>query len=146
MVYIDAHTHFGDGKRAGIPPKDADKCVEMMDTIEMDGMVTTPPYTSIGARMNYDPPRSFDKANQAIAKAMKKWPNRFYGLARINPHYREKAVNKAEKYLKNGFWGIKFHPRNEGYFINSKELVFRIIKKVEEYGGIILFHTGGQGR
>ena len=138
MVYIDAHTHFGKGDPMGISPKEAQKCVEMMDGIGMDGMITSPPYASIG------PDRSYDVANGLIKEAMEKWPDRFFGLARINPHFREKSVEKARNALLNGFWGIKFHPRNEGYRINDKHLVFPIMKVIEEIGGLALFHTGGE--
>lgn len=144
MVYIDAHTHFGGDMPAGVPLEEADKTVEMMDSIDMDGMITCSPYAGIGARRGEGHPRSFEKTNKEVAKAMEKWPDRFYGLARINPHFREDAVNRAEKALKNGFLGIKFHPRNEAYLINSKKLVFPILEKVEELGGLVLFHTGGQ--
>jgi len=137
MIYIDAHTHFGAGMPMGIPPEDAQKCVDMMDRIGMDGMVTSPPYASIKGR-------AFDEANELILNAMRKWPDRFFGLARINPHFRDESVKKAENYLEAGFWGIKFHPRNEGYKINDRALVFPIMEKIEKHGGIALFHTGGE--
>lgn len=138
MIYIDAHTHFGKGDPMGISPKEAHKCVEMMQGIGMEGMITSPPYASIGSE------RNFDMANDLIGDAMKKWPDRFFGLARINPHFRETAIEKAEAYLRSGFWGIKFHPRNEAYRINDRKLVFPIMEKIEEIGGLALFHTGGQ--
>lgn len=135
MVYIDAHTHFG--KRGkGLPPNTPEERIKIMDEIGMDAMVTTPPYASI----SYD--RTYDDANSFILKVMQKYPDRFYGLARINPHFRRKAVERAEKWLKKGFWGIKFHPRNEAFPANSRELVFPIIEMVKELGGIVLFHTG----
>ncbi|MCS7364133.1 MAG: amidohydrolase family protein [archaeon GB-1867-035] len=135
MVYIDAHTHFGK-KGKGLPPNTPEERIKMMDEIGMDAMVTTPPYASI----SYD--RTYDEANAFILEVMQKYPDRFYGLARINPHFRKKAVERAEKWLKKGFWGIKFHPRNEAFPANSKELVFPIMEKVKELGGIVLFHTG----
>jgi len=136
MVYIDAHTHFGKGMPSGIPPKGAGECVRMMDSIGMDAMITSPPYASIS------PDRSYDEANRLLAEAMKKYLGRFFGLARINPHLRKRAVEAAEQALRDGFWGIKFHPRNEAYPINHKELVFPIMRKVQELGGLVLFHTG----
>jgi len=136
MVYIDAHTHFGRGFPSGIPPDGAGECVKMMDSIGMEAMITSPPYAAISSD------RSYDEANRLLAEAMRKYPNRFYGLARINPHFRRWSVEAAEKALSEDFWGIKFHPRNEAYPINHKELVFPIVKNVEELGGLVLFHTG----
>lgn len=108
----------------------------MMDSIGMDAMITSPPYASIS------PDRSYDEANRLLLEAMKKYPGRFLGLARINPHLRKRALEAAEKALEEGFWGIKFHPRNEAYPINHGELVFPIMRKVQELGGLVLFHTG----
>jgi len=137
MVYIDAHTHFGSrSPRAGIVPDKVDECIKMMDSIGMDAIVTFPPYASISMD------RSYDEANALLAEAMKKYPKRLIGLCRINPHFRRKSVEKTEKFLKAGFWGVKFHPRNEGYPANSKDLVFPIVKKVEDLGGLVVFHTG----
>jgi len=137
MVYIDAHTHFGGGMFQGIPPEGVEECLKMMDAIGMDAMVMSPCYASI----SYD--RTYDEANALLADTMKKHGKRILGLARINPHFREESVKRAEKALNEGFWGIKFHPHNEGYPANSKELVFPIIRKVQELGGLVLFHTGG---
>ncbi|HDO21025.1 MAG: amidohydrolase family protein [archaeon GB-1845-036] len=135
MVYIDAHTHFG-MKGRGMPPNTPEERIAYMDRIGMDAMVTSPPYASIS------PDRTYDEANAFILNVQRKYPGRFYALARINPHFRRRAVEKAEKALRNGFWGIKFHPRNEAFPANSRELVFPIVEKVKEYGGLILFHSG----
>ena len=135
MVYIDAHTHFGK-KGKGLPPNTPEERIKVMDEIGMDAMITCPPYASISRD------RTYDDANKFILDVMRKYPGRFFGLARINPHFRKKAVKRAEKALREGFWGIKFHPRNEAFPINSRELVFPIMEKVEEYGGLVLFHTG----
>lgn len=135
MVYIDAHTHFG-LKGRGLPPYTPEERIAVMEKYKMDAMVTTPPYASISLD------RSYDEANEFLLKVQKKYPKRFYVLARINPHFKRKAVEKAEKALKRGFWGIKFHPRNEAFPAHSRELVFPIVEKVREYGGIVLFHSG----
>ena len=136
MVYIDAHTHFGGKMPQGIPPERVDECIRMMDQIGMDAIVTSPP------RAAASPDRTFGDANVQLQEAMKKHPKRIYGLARINPRYRARAVEEAEKALVDGFFGIKFHPRNEGYAIDNRELVFQIMRKVQEHGGLVLFHTG----
>ncbi len=136
MVYIDAHTHFGRGMPQGIPPEGVEKCIQMMDKIGMDAIIITPCYASIS------PDRTYDEANRLLANAMKECPDRLIGLARVNPHFMKRSVEMAERYLKEDFWGIKFHPRNEAFPINHKELVFPIMRKVEELGGLVLFHTG----
>lgn len=136
MVYIDAHTHFGGKMPQGIPPESVDECIKMMSQIGMDAIVTSAPRAAASAD------RTFGEANAQLLAAMNEYPGRIYGLARINPHYRAKAVDEAGKALADGFFGIKFHPRNEGYAIDNRELVFPIMKKVQEHGGLVLFHTG----
>jgi predicted TIM-barrel fold metal-dependent hydrolase len=136
MVYIDAHTHFGKGMPQGIPPDGVEQCIQMMDKIGMDAIIITPCYASIS------PNRTYDEVNELLAIAMRKYPDRLIGLARVNPHFMERSIELAEKYLIEGFKGIKFHPRNEAFPINHKDLVFPIMKKVEELGGLVLFHTG----
>lgn len=135
MVVIDSHTHFAK-KGKGSPPNTPEDLVAVMDKFKIDAMITTPPYSSISFDRNYD------DSNMYIAEAMRKYPKRIFGFARINPHFGEKAVERAEKFLKRGFWGIKFHPRNEAVAANDKTLIFPIVKKVEELGGAVLFHTG----
>jgi len=135
LVVIDAHTHFAKKGKAP-PPNTPEDLVAVMDKLKIDAMITTPPYSSISMD------RTYDDANTFIAEAMKKSPDRIFGLARINPHFREKAVERAERFLKMGFWGIKFHPRNEAVAANDKVLIFPIIEKVEKLGGCVLFHTG----
>lgn len=135
MVVIDAHTHFG-LKGRGLPPYTPEERIAEMEKFGIDAMITTPPYAAISND------RSYDEANNFLLGVQKNYPNRFYCLARINPHLRRRAVEKAEEYLKNGFWGVKFHPRNEAFPANSRELVFPILEKVKEYGGLVLFHSG----
>jgi len=135
LVVIDAHTHFASvGK--GSPPNTPEDLVAVMDSNKIDAMITTPPYSSI----SFD--RTYDEPNMFIHEAMAKYPKRIFGFARINPHFRQKAVERAERFLKMGFWGIKFHPRNEAHAANDERLVFPILRKVEELGGGVLFHTG----
>jgi predicted TIM-barrel fold metal-dependent hydrolase len=135
LVIIDAHTHFADvGK--GSPPNTPDDLVSVMNQNGIDAMITTPPYSSISYERDYDEPNLF------IYTAMQKYPKRIFGFARINPHFRERAVTRAENFLKKGFWGIKLHPRNEAVAANDPNLIFPIIEKVEKYNAAVLFHTG----
>jgi len=135
LVVIDAHTHFAK-KGKGSPPNTPEDLIAAMDGVKIDAMITTPPYSAI----SYD--RTYDDANTFIAEAMKKYPDRIFGYARVNPHLRKNAIENTERFLKMGFLGVKFHPRNEAVAANDPVLIFPILEKVEKLGGCVLFHTG----
>jgi len=135
LVVIDAHTHFADVGR-GSPPNTPKDLVAVMDSNGIDAMITTPPYSSISLDRTYDEPNTF------IYEAMKKYPKKIFGFARINPHFKEKAVERAERFLKMGLPGIKFHPRNEAFAANDPTLIFPIVEDVEKHGAALLYHTG----
>ena len=136
MVIIDGHTHFA-GPGEGLPPCAVEELLSVMDRNCIDAVVTTPPYSSIGKD------RTYDSANMFIADAMKEAPGRILGFIRVNPHLREHALEKIEAGVKDqGFLGVKLHPRNEAFAINSEELAFPIAELAAELGVPILIHTG----
>jgi len=136
MVIIDGHTHFA-GPEKGLPPNSVEELLSIMDANCIDAVVTTPPYSSIGAD------RTYDDANAFIANAMEKVPDRIFGFVRVNPHLQENALNSIEHCIKSkGFKGIKLHPRNEAFPINSEKLVFPIAELAGKLKVPLLFHTG----
>jgi len=62
---------------------------------------------------------------------------------RVNPHLQEHPLNRIEAGVKNeGFKGIKLHPRNEAFPINSEELAFPIAELASKLKVPLLIHTG----
>ncbi len=136
MVVIDGHTHFA-GPEKGLPPNSVKELLSIMDMNDIDAVVTTPPLSSIGAD------RKYDEANAFISKAMKEAPNRIFGFIRVNPHFLDHALSSIEEGVKRqGFKGIKLHPRNEAFPINSEKLVFPIAELAGKLKVPLLFHTG----
>ena len=136
LVVIDGHTHFA-GPEKGLPPCSVEELLSVMDANGVDAVVTTPPYSSIG------PDRTYEEANAFIADAMEKEPKRIIGFVRVNPHLLEHALESIEAGVKHkGFRGVKLHPRNEAFAINSEELVFPIANLAAELKIPLLFHTG----
>jgi hypothetical protein len=136
MVVIDGHTHFaGPGK--GFPPNTVEDLLANMDGNGIDTIVTCAPYSSIGKD------RTYDDANRFLAESMSKAPERIIGFLRVNPHLQENALRSIEEGVKNqGFKGVKFHPRNEAFAINSEELAFPIAELASKLKVPILIHTG----
>ncbi|RLE54825.1 MAG: hypothetical protein DRJ30_04555 [Candidatus Methanomethylicota archaeon] len=108
-MIIDAHTYIGESIywRRKFTVEDL---IERMDKNGIDAaMVVAPP-----------PGPYYDDGNKMVFEAAEKYPDRIYGIYRLNPWFREEELEKAEKAVLN--WGFKaFHldPQNESYSISS---------------------------
>jgi predicted TIM-barrel fold metal-dependent hydrolase len=136
MVVVDGHTHFaGPGK--GLPPNSVEDLMSVMDGNGIDAVVTCAPYSSIGEDFTYD------EANGFIAESMKAAPGRIIGFIRVNPHLQEHALKSIrEGVTMHGFRGVKYHPRNEAFPINSEELSYPLAELAAKLRVPILIHTG----
>lgn len=135
MVVIDGHTHFA-GPRKGFQPNTVEEFTTIMDRNGIDAVVTCAPYSSIGKD------RTYDEANEFLAKSTEEAGGRIIPFMRVNPHLQENALSSIKKGAKQGFRGIKFHPRNEAFAVNSEELAFPIAELAVKLGIPILIHTG----
>jgi len=136
MGVIDSHTHFaGPGK--GFPPNTIEDLLRVMDRNNINAVVTCAPYSAIGKD------RTYDEANSFIAESMKVAPGRIIGFIRVNPHLQDHALQSIRVGVKEqGFRGVKFHPRNEAFAINSEELSFPLAELAAKLRIPILIHTG----
>jgi predicted TIM-barrel fold metal-dependent hydrolase len=136
LVVIDGHTHFAEPGK-GLPPNTVEDLLEIMDGSGIDSIVTCAPYSSIGKT------RTYDDANRFLVESISSATGRIIGFQRVNPHLQDHALKSIEEGVKKrGFKGIKFHPRNEAFAINSVELVFPIAELVSKLKVPILIHTG----
>jgi predicted TIM-barrel fold metal-dependent hydrolase len=136
MVVIDGHTHFA-GPGMGLPPNTLEELLSIMDVNGIDSIVTCAPYSSIGKN------RTYDDVNRFLVESFSRAPERIIGFLRVNPHLKEHALKSVKEGVKNqGFKGVKFHPRNEAFAINSEELSFPIAELASKLKVPILIHTG----
>lgn len=136
MVIIDGHTHFA-GPGRGFPPNTVGDLLSVMDRNGIDAFVTCAPFSSIGED------RTYDEVNGFIAKSMKAAPDRIIGFIRVNPHLQDHALRSIRVGVEEqGFRGVKFHPRNEAFAINSEELSFPLADLAAKLRVPILIHTG----
>jgi len=136
MVVIDGHTHFS-GPGMGLPPNTVEDFTSMMDMNGIDSVVTCAPYSSIGKD------RTYDEVNRFLVKSIEEAKGRIIGFIRVNPHLQDHALRSIKAGVEEqGFRGIKFHPRNEAFAINSEELVFPIAELAVKLDAPILIHTG----
>ena len=133
VLIIDAHAHLGacaDG-RMYIPTPDADTMVRLMDRMGVDlacinASVTSPDYR---------------KGNDLTAEAVRRYPDRFVGLARVNPHYPDEVRPELERCFEElGMKGIKIHPTCNDYPVDGEgyEEVWRFASERRTF---VLSHT-----
>lgn len=135
-MIIDAHTHFAVEGR-GFPPNSVEDLLCNLDMNKIDALVTCAPYSSIGKD------RTYDKANQFLAESMSKAPSRILPLVRVNPHLKENALESIQRFVgEKRFYGVKVHPRNEAFAINSEEVIYPIARATNNLRVPMLIHTG----
>lgn len=135
-MIIDAHTHFAREGR-GYPPNSVEDLLCILDMNKIEALVTCAPYSSIGKD------RTYDEANQFLAESMNKAPSRILPLVRVNPHLKENALESIQRFVaEKRFYGVKFHPRNEAFAINSEDIAYPIAKAANKLRVPILIHTG----
>lgn len=124
MKIIDAHAHigyFGGFFDVGITP---DELLKQMDQYEIEKSVIC----------------ALD--NEAALQAVKDHPDRFVGLAWLNPWDGEKAIQQARHYITDeGFKGIKLHPLLHA-FVANEPAVYPIAECAQELHVPLFIHSG----
>jgi predicted TIM-barrel fold metal-dependent hydrolase len=137
-MIIDAHVH-GPG-RGIINVLTAEDMLKKMDENSLDAIVTHPILWGAPGVPTW---KGYEEANKIILDASKKHPEKIIGFVRINPHYIEKSTDYLEKAVKEkGASGLKLHPRNEAYPLNSERLVHPLMEKVAELEIPMITHSG----
>jgi predicted TIM-barrel fold metal-dependent hydrolase len=114
--------------------------LKKMDANGIDVIITHP---ILWGAPNVPSWNSYVEANKHIINATNKYPKKIIGFVRINPHYRDRAADYLEKAVQQmGISGLKLHPRNEAYPINSKSLVHPLLEKASKLKIPIITHSG----
>ncbi len=128
---VDAHAHLG-----RTPRKEwrETELIKIMDAYGIDRAIVFP--TS-----NFKESH-FSRSNDLIARAVKEYPDRLIGFARINPHRGEKAVQeliRAKEKLE--LKGVKLHPTMEIFPANGR-IVHPIMRAATQLQIPVVFHSG----
>lgn len=84
---------------------------------------------------------SVEEQNRRIAETVKKYPDRFLGVAGIDPRRGEAGIELLEKCVKEwGMVGLKFHP-TYGFYPNDR-MCYPFYEKCLELDIPLLVHTG----
>ncbi len=79
--------------------------------------------------------------NEAIAAGVKKYPDRFLGLASVDPHKGKKAVAELEHAVKDlGMVGLTLWPCFQKIYAHDRKY-YRLYEKCLELGIFVVLHT-----
>ena len=82
--------------------------------------------------------------NEELKSLVDKYPERFIAFGAVDPR-KDDSLSKLGAMAKDyGFRGIKFHCDASGLYPNDR-LLYPIYAKCEEYGLVVLHHTGTTG-
>lgn len=128
---IDSHCHVGQTPYVAQP-------VETLLSEMDDSGVEKAIICAMGSHLVIDN----EDGNDYISGIVKKYPDKFLGLASVNPWYGKKAVQELNRSItKLHLSGLKLHPVFQGFQANEK-LVFPIIEEAIRLGVWIYIHSG----
>ncbi|MEM2934165.1 MAG: amidohydrolase family protein [Methanocellales archaeon] len=132
---IDAHNHVGGPDKTDGAKQSPEEIIANMDRAGVDKAVIFP-FNEI------DPGISFSKANDHIAKAVKSYPDKLIGFARLDPNYGVRALNELERAInKLELKGIKLHPSSQRFTLHNPCLL-QILEKAAELRVPVIFDSG----
>ena len=134
-MIIDSHNHLGGPDKGDGKSQSEDEILASMDKAGVEMAVVFP--------FNVEEPGiSFSTANDYIAAAVGRHPDRLTGFCRLDPNYGDKAVSelvRCVKYL--GLKGIKLHPSSQDFPLDHPALL-AVLSVAEDLGVPALFDTG----
>lgn len=148
---IDTHLHYGLDpaiiEHLIVPEMVFDKpdtVIAAMDLYGIDKAVLLPPDRML------NPPRDveFKEANEAVARAVAKYPDRLAGALRLNPLFGEEFIWSTirhfaeERHLK----GIKLVSRADFYNPSSLKVIGPVLEAAGKYNLTVLYHSGHPSR
>jgi len=127
MKVIDGHVFLGSTIYVDQSLEDL---IADMKTLGIDASVVVAP-----------PPGPFyDKGNEFIYEAAKKYPDKLIPLYRANPHL-EGEEERVKNAFEMGFVGIQLDPTNDGYSLRN-QMVEPVVKVAEDLGLIVYVRSG----
>ncbi len=135
----DAHAYLGNNpvwKQHGLPvPFDGPAWVEYMDKSGIDATLVAPPGN--GAKEDFKPDL------RRIADAVKSYPDRFFGFARVKPRRGQKALDELKMWVEeHGFKAVKLNTLDDNYLLSDRKLLDPVVESATRLGIPVYAHTG----
>lgn len=125
---IDAHAHvyFTKGN--------FEQVIDIADRLNIEKLVISRPMVPGGK----GEPSEFIECNNLVLKAMKQFPNRFFGQLTLNPQYPKESMEEIVRCTGEGMIGAKLYNHVK---INDP-LFYPVIEKFIDLKMLILMHMG----
>lgn len=135
MKIIDAHTHIGSCMSAIHFSKKSYSVEELIN--EMDQNCVDRSVVMGGGK-----PYQIMHQNELIKKAVKEYPERLIGFARINPVRDDYFIEILKNCIsQHHFRGVKLHPTQDAYPLLDYR-VFRVIEEAIKLNVPVIIHSG----
>ena len=131
MKIIDSHVYVGENLY-GLSQDENDILKSMDESgIDLSALITHKP-------MNY----SLPDGNKNVHGIISRHPDRFYGIARVDPWQKEKALDELKRCREEyGFLGFVMHPWEEVFHV-ANPIVNPLVEYAIENGMFIMIEAG----
>lgn len=127
---FDAHCHVGEGVNYRLAPEDL---LPQMDELGIDRAVLVPVDRCIAVDNR--------EGNAYLAKAVRQWPDRFWGFAAVNPWFGARAIEELERSVGEGLVGLDLDPILQGFMI-CDPMVYPLVEAAVKLNVPVYFFTG----
>ncbi|GBE19153.1 amidohydrolase [archaeon BMS3Abin16] len=132
---IDSHNHLGGPDRGDDFSQSPDEIIRRMNRAGVE-MAVVFPFNEV------NPGVSFSKANDFIAQAVERYPDRLIGFARLDPNTGDASLSELERAVgKLGLKGVKLHPKGQN-FGPSNPYVKLILEEAAKLDVPVVFDSG----
>jgi hypothetical protein len=85
----------------------------------------------------------YAEANDYIAEAMRRYPDRIVGFCTVNPWHAEEALSEFERAIRRlGLRGLKLHPPAQGFDVFDLEVMAPVMELADRLGVPVAIHGG----
>ena len=96
---------------------------------------------SVAFSFSWTDPGLVTEANNYILDAMRRYPQRIYGMAVLQPLARTHAIQELERCAQAGMAGLgELMPHGQGYSLSDLELLTPLMEVVRHYNLLVLSH------
>jgi len=140
FTVVDGHAHLG-------PREIGDEYAEMGETYSAEQIIQSMDANGIEMATVWAMrrPDDYTQANQYIAAAARKHPERLIAFARYNPWLPNGAERLAKAIKNEGTKGLKLHPSDDS-FDPDDSIVHPLLEVAERQRIPVVLHTGGNAR
>jgi predicted TIM-barrel fold metal-dependent hydrolase len=135
MFVFDAHAHTYEPRETiwGVIGQTYEEWLARMDRngIDMSLVMSNPELT----------PEAQREANDYVAEAISRHPDRFLGLMWVTPMWGDRALEEMRHGADTGLCGIKLYPHGQGNFPLDTPLLDPLMDLAQELDWVVVAHT-----